>query len=259
MCLIIFAWRQHPDYPLVMAANRDEFHARPAEPMGWWSDRPTVLAGRDLEAGGTWLGVSRSGHIAAVTNYRENLRAVGEQSRGDIVTTFVSSGEKPSVWLSGLDGDRYAGFSALAADGHELAYRSNRGDATRRLMPGVYGLSNASLDTPWPKLVRTRERLDRLIADSDPGLDELFELVADTDPARDDEISDTDLPTDVDPAMSAPFINMPDYGTRCSTALVCRADGHVEIAERRFDAAGRPNGDSRFVFLAPLWQAQSRP
>jgi uncharacterized protein with NRDE domain len=257
MCLIVFAWQQHPDFPLIMAANRDEFHARPTEPMGWWEDTPALLAGRDLKAGGTWLGVSRDGRVATVTNYRESIAPVSERSRGEIVTAFVGDRRPPDTFLDAIDGHRYAGFSALATDGTSMVYRSNRGDAVTRLEPGVYGLSNASLDTPWPKLLRTRSRLASLAKREDILLDDLFDLVADREPASDAELRDTDLPFEISRPLSSPFIVMPDYGTRCSTALVCRADGHVEIAERRFDASGATMGESRFVFLATAWRAQA--
>lgn len=253
MCLIVFRWQPASEFPLVLSANRDEFHARPAEAMGWWKDQPALLAGRDLQAGGTWLGVSREGRIATVTNFRDNVPAVREQSRGDIVTGFASASLSPAEYLSSLDGDRYAGFSALASDGRELAYHSNRSRATRKLPPGLYGLSNAALDTPWSKLVRSRARLDELLLAGQPTLDSLLELMTDRSPASDDELADPDLPFEIDRALSPPFIVMPDYGTRCSTALICRSDGHIEIAERRFDAEGEVTGESRFVFVAPAW------
>ncbi len=254
MCLIVFSWQPAGDFPLVMAANRDEFHARPAEAMGWWEDQPGMLAGRDLKAGGTWLGVSRSGRLATVTNYRENIPPIKEQSRGDIVTGFTASTDSPSAFLSTLQGDRYAGFSALATDGNELAYHSNRAKGTRKLPPGLYGLSNAVLDTPWPKLVRSRTRLDDLLLRGDPSLDDLLDLMQDRRPASAEELADPGLPFELDRALSSPFISMPDYGTRCSSAIVCRADGHIEIAERRFDAAGETTGESRFVFIAAAWR-----
>lgn len=255
MCLIVFSWQPGSEFPLVMAANRDEFHARPAEPMGWWKDQPGMLAGRDLQAGGTWLGISRSGQLATVTNYRENVAAVKEQSRGDIVTGYTTSDHSPAAYLSSLDGERYAGFSALAANGDELAYASNRGQNARKLLPGLYGLSNAALDTPWPKLVRSRTRLDELLLAGEPALDDLLEMMQDPRPASENELADPDLPFELERALSSPFIVMPDYGTRCSTAIICRSDGHIEVAERRFDASGASTGESRFVFIAPAWQS----
>ena len=253
MCLIVLAWRSHPDFPLVLAANRDEFHERAAAPMGWWDDRPALLAGRDLKAGGTWLGLSRTGRLATVTNYREDQPPAGLRSRGDIVTGFTDSEVRPVSFLDAVDGETYAGFSVLASDGSELAYRSNRGDDTHALDAGIYGLSNASLDTPWPKLVRTRGRLETLLGAQQLTLDDLLEIVADRQPAADSEIPDSGLPFELGRALSAPFIVTPGYGTRCSTALLCRADGHIEIVERRFDADGDVTGESRFVFIAEGW------
>lgn len=253
MCLIVFAWNRHPDYPLVLAANRDEYHARPAAAMAWWDEKPSLLAGRDLKAGGTWLGVSRRGAVAAVTNFREHVQSVSEQSRGDIVTGYLASGRAPSAWLSSLDGSEYGGFCAIATDGSELAYSSNRRDETRRLQPGIYGLSNSTLDTPWPKLLRTRERLSGLLSAGEPQLDDLLDLMADRRPLDADSTDPEDLPFQMPREFSAPFIVSPDYGTRCSTAVLCRADGHLEVAERRFDASGANAGESRFVFVASAW------
>ena len=253
MCLIAFAWKQHADFPFVFAANRDEFHARPTEAMAWWSDADGMLAGRDLEAGGTWLALSRSGRFSTVTNYRETTPAPAARSRGEIVARFPVDTVAPGEYLDALDGDRYAGYSLLATDGRELAYGSNRGDGSRLLKPGTYGLSNAALDTPWPKLKRTRDALRELLPAGDVSLDDLLELVADREPAEPDEIPQTGLPFEHERALSAPFIIGREYGTRCSTAIVCRADGHVEVAERRFDPDGDISGESRFVFLAERW------
>ena len=254
MCLIVFAWRRHPDYPLVLAANRDEFHARDAEPMAWWADKPSLLAGRDLKAGGTWLAVARNGRFATVTNYREDSATpdagARPRSRGEIVTQFVDGAAAGDEFVESLDGAAYAGFSVLLADRERMVYGSNRGDPLAILEPGVYGLSNASLDTPWPKLVRTRTALLDVLAGELIDHDSLFDIIADRKPADDAESRSADLPFEMGRAVSAPFIVTPDYGTRCSTALLCRADGHVEIAERRFDAAGQLTGESRFVFRA---------
>ncbi len=255
MCLIAFAWRAHADFPLVFAANRDEFHARPTEAMAWWADVDGMLAGRDLEAGGTWLALSRSGRFSTVTNYRETAHAPAARSRGELVAGFPADSAAPGDYLSAVDGADFAGYSLLATDGKELAYGSNRGDDSRLLTPGVYGLSNASLDTPWPKLVRAREGMRKLLSVSAVSLDDLLDLVADREPAEPDEIPRTGLPFAHERALSAPFIVSPEYGTRCSTAVVCRADGHVEVAERRFDASGEVSGESRFVFLAERWSA----
>ena len=252
MCLIVFAWRQVPQYPLVVAANRDEFRARAAAPMEWWQDPPNVLGGRDLEAGGTWLALSSTGRFAAVTNYRERGRSTAARSRGELVSRFVAGEQSPKGNADAIDPDRYAGFSLLTMSGGELAYGSNRGEPFRRLPPGVYGLSNAALDTPWPKLERAREALRTSLSNDPMTLDDLFAIVADRTPAehpngsggeRLEGYSETERR-----AMSAPFIVGTTYGTRCSTAVIYRADEHIEVGERRFDAAGSASGESRFVF-----------
>lgn len=251
MCLIVFAWNAHPRYRLVLAANRDEFHARPAREMHWWPDAPGLLAGRDLEAGGTWLGITDSGRFAAVTNYREGVAPQpGLRSRGELVTGFLSGEGDPLALDARIDGERYAGFCLLACDGNSLAYLSNR-DATRRLEPGVYGLSNASLDTPWPKLLRSRDALRALIDDGEPDVDRLLAIVGDRREADPVEATGDALPFELEKRLSAPFVVAREYGTRCSTVMLWRHTGEVEIAERRFDPDGNASGEMRFAFRAP--------
>jgi uncharacterized protein with NRDE domain len=253
MCLIVLAFRAHPDYPLILAANRDEFHARPADAMHWWRDQPELLAGRDLEAGGTWLGVGKSGRFAAVTNYREDLRADPEQhhrgrSRGELVTGFVTGTGSPLSWCRNLRSGDFRGFSLLAADAGEMVYVSNRGDRARCLGPGIYGLSNASLDTPWTKVLRSKEALQALLRRERPGAAELFRILADREPAASDDYAGTGLAPGMARAISAPFITTHEYGTRCSTALLVDNSGQVEIHERRFDNAGHTVGEQTFEF-----------
>lgn len=249
MCLIVFAFQAHPDYPLILAANRDEFHARPAEAMHWWRDSPELLAGRDLEAGGTWLGIGRSGRFAAVTNYREDFRQNHRgRSRGELVTGFVAGTGSPLSWCRNLRFGDYRGFSLLAADGEEMVYVSNRGDRARRLEPGIYGLSNASLDTPWTKVLRSKEALHDLLRRDRPGAAGLFRILADREPAAAGEFAGEGLPAGMARAVSAPFITTHEYGTRCSTALLVERSGRVEIHERRFDNAGQIIGEQAFEF-----------
>ena len=249
MCLIVLAWQTHPDYPLILAANRDEFHARAADAMDWWRDNPTILGGRDLRAGGTWLAISKRGRIATVTNYRENGPVIAERSRGDIVTQFVAGIDSPERFAATLDGAAYAGFSALVAERDTLVCSSNRGDVATTLGPGIFGLSNASLDTPWPKLVRCKARLKAVIDEQSFSLDSLLSIIADREPPTTEELMRQDLPFAMTRPISAPFIVDSDYGTRCSTVLRYRQDGYVELAERRFDPSGDVAGESRFVFL----------
>jgi uncharacterized protein with NRDE domain len=249
MCLIALAWRVHPAYPLIVAANRDEFHERPTDSLAWWSDRPDIAGGRDRQAGGTWLAVSRTGRFATVTNYRENLQVQrGEYSRGKLVSDFVG-GDTPSLeYVTAIDGKRYAGFSLLTASPEALAYVSNRGDVPRLLQPGLYGLSNASLDAPWCKILRSKKRLHTLLETDAVTVPSLFELLADREPAENTDMPDASLPRDKARAVSAPFIVTPEFGTRCSTVMLLGKSGTVVLHERRFDAAGRMNGESALDF-----------
>ena len=249
MCLIVFAWKAHPDYELILAANRDEFHSRPSQDAHWWPDQPHILAGRDLQAGGTWLGTSRTGRFATVTNYREQQKARGGlRSRGEIVTNFVSEDVDPMTFVASIDGDNYAGVSVLAADREKICYVSNRGDDPVSLAPGIYGLSNASLDAPWSKLLRSKEALATLIDRDTVNSTELFRILSDRTPAASSEIVTNDLPFTLARALTAPFIVADDYGTRCSTTLLYANDGRVEFSERRFAADGTAIGDSNFSF-----------
>ena len=249
MCLIVFAWKSHPDYKLILAANRDEFHARPAQAAHWWPDLPDVLAGRDLQAGGTWLAIARSGRFATVTNYREQQRAHGGlRSRGEIVTNFVSADVDPMTFVSSISGESYAGVSVLTADHGSICYTSNRGDESVSLAPGVYGLSNASLDTPWSKLSRTKEALTVLIDSDKVNTTELLRLLGDQTPAASTEVDSSELPFKLARALSAPFIISDTYGTRCSTILLIAHDGRIDFCERRFDPDGVASGDSNFSF-----------
>jgi uncharacterized protein with NRDE domain len=250
MCLIVFAWKATPEYRLVLAANRDEFHERAARQLHWWPDSPGILAGRDMQAGGTWLAAGRSGRLATVTNYREQqVSREGLRSRGELVSNFVRSADSAMDFSAAIVGERYAGFSLLTTDGEELCHVSNRGDAATRLAPGIYGLSNASLDTPWPKLVRTREALRRLISTDRVDESELLRLMSDRTLAADTETQHADLPFELARALTAPFILGPDYGTRCTTIVLWDYNDRILLAETRFDSTGSPSGDARFSFI----------
>ena len=249
MCLIVFAWKSHPDYKLILAANRDEFHGRPSQEAHWWPDLPNILAGRDLQAGGTWLAATRSGRFAAVTNYRELQRGqAGLRSRGEIVTNFVSTDVDAMTFVSTFADDIYAGVSILAADHENICYTSNRGDKPVSLAPGIYGLSNASLDTPWSKLTRSKEALTTLIDSDKVNTTELLRLLGDKTPAASSEVDSSELPFRLARTLTAPFIVSDTYGTRCSTILLFANDGRVDFFERRFAADGTASGDSNFSF-----------
>jgi uncharacterized protein with NRDE domain len=253
MCLLVVAWLSDPRYRLVIAGNRDEFHDRPAAALGWWNDASGILAGRDLRAGGTWLGLSRSGRIGCLTNYRDAVSAppVGAPSRGALVTDYLSSGADPATHIGQLrdDAARYAGFNLLLGDRRALHYYSNvEGDESRALAPGIYGLSNHRLDEPWPKLVRTRERVASVLAGGELTADALFEVLVDDKQDRRGARTDSELPVDLENALTAPFVRHPLYGTRSSTVVLIAHDGRSAVHERRWDAAGTQTGATRIEF-----------
>ncbi len=240
MCLILLAWRAHPEYPLVVAANRDEYHARPSAPAGFWEDRPDILGGRDLEFMGTWMAMTRAGKFAAVTNYRGSDGAsAGTLSRGLLARRFLENGERPAEFVRALaqDGAAYRGFNFLAGDLDELWWVSNRGAGARRLDAGIHGLSNHLLDTPWPKVTTGKLRLARAL-ETAPAVDPLLALLADTSVAADEELPDTGVGPERERALSAARIVAPGYGTRCSTVLMLGRTGRARFAERAYDAQG---------------------
>lgn len=243
MCLIVFAYKHHPDYPLIVAANRDEFYERPTEPAAFWPEAPRLLAGRDRKLGGTWFGVTRGGRFAALSNYRDPQREADERrSRGELVRDCLFDERSPGGFLEDLarDDAGMPGFNLLAGTVERLWYHSNCGVAPRRLEPGVYGLSNHLLDTPWPKVVRARTAFAAHLERKDVSEEALFCLLADTELAPDAELPDTGIGLEFERVLSAPFIVSPEYGTRASTVLLCRADGLVRFSERTFFRAEGP-------------------
>ena len=241
MCVILISYRTHPEYDLVVAANRDEFHDRPAAAADYWQDEPDVLAGRDLRAGGTWLGVNRRGHFAAVTNYREPGAEVRPDapSRGDLVSRFRRTEDSTAAYVAALrhEASQYGGFSLFVYDGESLAFLSNRGPGPRFLAPGVYGLSNHLLDTPWPKVARGKERLAVARGTGDELAAELFSILSDRSEAREDELPRTGLSVDEETMLSPLFIVNPAYGTRSST-VVLAGRREIEMFERSFSREG---------------------
>jgi uncharacterized protein with NRDE domain len=223
MCLIVLAWRVRPEHPLIVAANRDEFQARPAAPAAFWDDQPQVLAGRDLEARGTWMGVSRSGRFAAVTNYRGGYEPRAAQSRGALVSRFLTAPEEPASYFDSLRKDLYSGFNLLACDGEELWWTSNRGTARsgapRRLDPGIYGLGNALLDSADVELAK---RAFAAAIEPEPSVETLFALLAKF------------------------RIDNPVYGTRCSTVLL--KGERTRYAERVFAPDGAEGETRHYEF-----------
>jgi uncharacterized protein with NRDE domain len=252
MCLVLIALDAHADYSLIVAANRDEFYDRPTAPAGFWADAPSVLAGRDLKAGGTWLGVDRRGRLAAVTNYRQGQREIpAARSRGQLVRDFLTSdiGAREHMERVHSDAGLYNGFSLIAGDAGGLFYYSNREGRVRPLAPGVYGLSNHLLDTPWPKVAATKTAFDALVSAgaSDPTAD-LFALLSNRDRPGDEQLPSTGMGAEWERLLSSAFIASEDYGTRSSTVVLVGRDGGIVFFERSFGPGGVSGSEARFEF-----------
>jgi len=238
MCLIVIGWRVHPDYPLVVAANRDEFYARPSTPLGRWPDAPQVIGGLDLEAGGTWLGITESGRFAAITNVREPGMAKGALSRGWLTRNFLTSDSAALDYVRQIDGTCYSGFNLLLADDESLVYCSNRDGEPRALQPGIYGLSNHLLDSPWPKLLAARQAFSAALPQL-PDTDAFFRLLANEQIVPDDNLPRTGVPIEWERLLSAIFVKSENYGTRASTLVRYGRDGQITVQERSFGPFGQ--------------------
>lgn len=238
MCLIFLAWRQHPEYPLVVAANRDEFYARPTAPAAYWEDAPGVLAGRDLEGGGTWLGISRGGRFAALTNYRRGAGQVANApTRGRLVSDFLMADSSPVDYLASLvdQASAYNGFNLLVGDGDSLYWFSTHGGEPLMLDSGIYAVSNDLLDTPWPKVLRGKKVFEGLLEERRVDPSAIFDLLADGQTAEDAALPDTGIGLARERTLSPIFISSSDYGTRSSTVVLAGADGKVAFHERSYD------------------------
>lgn len=240
MCLILFAHRPAEQRPLLVLANRDEFYARPTAAASPWDECRELIAGRDLVSGGSWFG-ARGVRWASVTNIREGLRhSHSHLSRGWLVRDYLLGSASPQAFLAKIAGQaaEFAGFNLLLGDGDELWYGNNRGAAGRPLEPGLYGLSNHLLDTPWPKVLHGKQALAELLAEPRLEDERAFAILADTTCAPDRALPDTGIPLELERALSAAFIVRDNYGTRCSTLLARTSDGSHRFIERRF--AGTP-------------------
>lgn len=251
MCLIGIAWQAHPDFPLIVAANRDEFHARPTAPSAWWHDAPHLLAGRDLQSGGAWMGITRNGRFAALTNVRDpGTQLTQAPTRGALVADFLCGDASAAGYAAGLatHAVHYNGFNLLAGTPAQLMVTGNRGAAAQALPPGIYGLSNALLDTPWPKVTALKTALaaalDGMVAEGPlqsrvSGLvPALFFALGNAQPAPDADLPDTGVPLERERALSAALIIAPVYGTRASTVLCVARDGTAIWEERSITPEG---------------------
>jgi uncharacterized protein with NRDE domain len=251
MCLVVVALAAHPRYSLVVAANRDEYHARAALPAHWGNRPPYagMLAGRDLAAGGTWMGVRGDGRWALVTNVREGRGGdTTAPSRGELVPDVLNAPPASALAALGLRAAAYNGFNLLAGDAGRATWMSNRAAGLMSLAQGIHGLSNARLDTPWPKLTRTRDAVEAWAARGDADLVPVFAALADRTRARDADLPATGIPREWERLLSAPFIVSDDYGTRCSTVLAIGRDRSARFVERSFDARGNATGEVKFDF-----------
>jgi uncharacterized protein with NRDE domain len=239
MCLILLAYEVHPDYRLILAANRDEFFSRPTAPAAFWEDAPHILAGRDLKAGGSWLGMTRSGRIAAITNYRDPLAERKDApSRGGLVSGYLSGAMTVADYLVFLkrEGTRFNGLNLIFGDRSGICWFSNRDDSPRLLEPGIHGLSNHLLDTPWPKVTRGKEAIKRLVSQGKPFQPEaLFAILADRSIAPDDLLPDTGVGIELERFLSPLYISTPAYGTRSSTIILIGRDERVTFVEQSFN------------------------
>ena len=251
MCLLLLAYDVHPRYRISLAANRDEFYDRPTAAAAIWDDAPQIFAGRDLAHGGTWLGVNRGGRFAALTNYRDpRAHRKDAPSRGGLVSGFLKSEESPEEYLARLqvEGAAYNGFNLLLGDSGGLLWYSNKSGEVVRLAPGIHGLSNRLLDTPWPKVVRGRDALARVVAGSEFSGEDLLAILADGTKSPDEQLPDTGVGLEMERLLSSIFIASERYGTRSSTVLLVDSDRRVTFVERSFH--GEDARDAEVSFQA---------
>jgi len=259
MCLIIFAFQTHPRYKLIIAANRDEYYHRPTAPAEWWQEARFLLAGKDLEAGGTWMGITKNGKLAALTNYRgTDSHKKNAPSRGALVSQYLLSNISGREYLEELQAKspEYNGFNLILGDMDKLWYYSSRQNKILPIAPGVHGLSNDSLDTSWPKVVKGKQILEQQVL-SQPGISlaPIFSFLEDTEMAPDHQLPDTGIGIEYERVLSSIFIKSPEYGTRSSTVLLVDKDNRVTFAERCF----APPSEKKYRFRIELTPRRGDP
>ena len=254
MCVLIVAFGEHAEYDLVVAANRDEFHSRPTAPAEVWAEHPQLLAGRDLEAGGTWLGVDEKGRFAAVTNVRSAHPGAGNRSRGFLVPEFLKQHHMgPLDYAHSLNprARDYAGVNLIVADHQGIGNWSNRDARPTALPAGLYGLSNGALDDEWPKLTRLKNAYQRVRHLNGEALAAaLLEVLRDREQPADAMLPDTGVGLERERLLAPIFIDGGSYGTRCSTVVLRRPDGQMLFVERRYNADCAVTGESRYAVNA---------
>ena len=251
MCLILFSWDNHPKYKLIVAANRDEFYARPTSPLAIWEDENHVIAGKDLNAGGTWLGISQRGKFTALTNYRdpENIRD-DAPSRGDLTKNYLSEEKDQHTFYQEVAPrlQEYNGFNLLNGNMERLSYFNNQDKKLEEIGSGIYGLSNAFLDTPWPKVEKGKMKFQQAIDSESVQVDSLLGLLDDRAIAKDEDLPATGVPLEWERRLSAMHIVSENYGTCCSTIVLVDYDGNGEIIEKSYPVGGRKEQTLRFNF-----------
>jgi uncharacterized protein with NRDE domain len=252
MCLIVFANNTHPKYKLIFAANRDEFYNRPSEQADYWTEHPDLLAGKDLQAGGTWMGITKRGRFAAITNFRDLKNHRNDApSRGNLTLDFLVNDVTPEEYYNGLKSElnSYNGFNLILGNIDELYYFSNKTEELKKLESGIHGISNAILDTPWPKVEKSKLQLKRLIEYQNIHPWEVLNILDDTSPAKDEELPDTGVGLELERTLSSIFIKSEKYGTRSSTTVTVDKHNSVRFVEKTYFAnTGRfSNKDFNFI------------
>ena len=254
MCLIFFSLKQHPDYKLIVAANRDEFYDRKTAAADFWKDQPNIVGGRDLEANGTWLGMTTSGKISMLTNHRDpkNINPTAP-SRGQLVSDYLEQDIAPEDYLKKIEPKAvaYNGFNLLTGNTEEFYYLSNYKTGIDKITSGLHGLSNHLLETPWPKVEKGKQKLEQLLLYKDISSQKLFEFLYDENRAADDQLPDTGIGLDRERALSSMFIKSPGYGSRCSTVILIDQQNNVEFSERVYDLVSFEYTTRTFEFKIP--------
>ncbi|MBL7993895.1 NRDE family protein [bacterium] len=249
MCLILLSYHAHPAYPVIIAANRDEFYDRRTKPAAYWDDNPEILAGKDLQGGGTWLGVSKRGRIAMITNYREpGSFNPDAPTRGKLVSDFLAGHETAMNYLQHVKrgAQSYNGFNLILGDDSGFYYFSNRSGEIKQLQRGVFGLSNHLLDTPWPKVEKSKKHLLKALEQTQINENEIFAILSDTARADDTRLPDTGVGIELEKILSPVFIRSPKYGTRCSTVILIDKNANVRFVERTYAPADGRWTDLRY-------------
>lgn len=253
MCLIAFAYHMHPEYNLVLIANRDEFYKRPTRAAQFWSNEgtPELLAGKDLQGGGTWMGITKSGKWGALTNYRDpSWKRENPPTRGNIVLDYLQNEHSPEIFVHHLrkTAQQFEGFNVLAGDSNSLFHYSNANDKITPVEPGIHGVSNAVLDTPWPKLEYAKNQLEQCVTQNNITPESLFQILKNEQHAADDDLPKTGIPYEWEKAISPVFIQTENYGTRSSSLLYVKRNGSVRFLERRYSTDGKVTEDNEFAF-----------